>query len=62
MAELEQWCHDATEEVLAMDQSLVFFLHASLSVDFIYYLICMQLVGLAWDEMKHIRQAVGFLV
>ncbi|KAL0009970.1 hypothetical protein SO802_005078 [Lithocarpus litseifolius] len=34
LAELEQWCHDATEEF----------------------------VGLAWDEMKHIRQAVGFLV
>nr|POE74879.1 myosin-5 [Quercus suber] len=34
LAELEQWCHDATKEF----------------------------VGLAWDEMKHIRQAVGFLV
>ncbi|XP_062155065.1 myosin-17-like [Alnus glutinosa] len=34
LAELEQWCHDATEEF----------------------------VGSAWDELKHIRQAVGFLV
>lgn len=34
LAELEQWCHEATEEF----------------------------VGLAWDELKHIRQAVGFLV
>ncbi|KAK4591219.1 hypothetical protein RGQ29_021424 [Quercus rubra] len=34
LAELEQWCHDATEEF----------------------------VGLAWDEMKHIRHAVCFLV
>ncbi|XP_010476915.1 PREDICTED: myosin-5 [Camelina sativa] len=34
LAELEKWCHDATEEF----------------------------VGLAWDELKHIRQAVGFLV
>jgi myosin-5 len=34
LAELEKWCHDATEEF----------------------------VGSAWDELKHIRQAVGFLV
>ncbi|GAB4842593.1 hypothetical protein Ancab_012569 [Ancistrocladus abbreviatus] len=34
LAELEQWCRDATEEY----------------------------VGSAWDELKHIRQAVGFLV
>ncbi|CAI0473412.1 unnamed protein product [Linum tenue] len=34
LAELEQWCHDATEEF----------------------------VGPAWEELKHIRQAVGFLV
>lgn len=34
LAELEKWCHDATEEF----------------------------AGLAWDELKHIRQAVGFLV
>ncbi|KAE8674158.1 hypothetical protein F3Y22_tig00111769pilonHSYRG00497 [Hibiscus syriacus] len=34
LAELEQWCLDATEEF----------------------------AGSAWDELKHIRQAVGFLV
>lgn len=34
LAELEQWCHQATEEY----------------------------AGSAWDELKHIRQAVGFLV
>ncbi|KAL9463743.1 hypothetical protein AB3S75_001531 [Citrus x aurantiifolia] len=34
LAELEQWCHDSTEEF----------------------------AGSAWDELKHIRQAVGFLV
>ncbi|KAK9275460.1 hypothetical protein L1049_022727 [Liquidambar formosana] len=34
LAELEQWCCDATEEY----------------------------AGSAWDELKHIRQAVGFLV
>uniref|UniRef100_A0A7N0TWA0 Myosin-17-like n=1 Tax=Kalanchoe fedtschenkoi TaxID=63787 RepID=A0A7N0TWA0_KALFE len=34
LAELEQWCHAATEEY----------------------------AGSAWDELKHIRQAVGFLV
>ncbi|XP_039032382.1 myosin-17-like [Hibiscus syriacus] len=34
LAELEQWCHDATEEF----------------------------AGSSWDELKHIRQAVGFLV
>lgn len=34
LAELEQWCLDATDEY----------------------------VGSAWDELKHIRQAVGFLV
>ncbi|KAJ8755790.1 hypothetical protein K2173_024335 [Erythroxylum novogranatense] len=34
LAELEQWCHDATEEFS----------------------------GSSWDELKHIRQAVGFLV
>lgn len=34
LAELEQWCGDATEEY----------------------------AGSAWDELKHIRQAVGFLV
>ncbi|XP_057535565.1 myosin-17-like [Amaranthus tricolor] len=34
LAELEQWCHDATEEY----------------------------AGSAWEELKHIKQAVGFLV
>ncbi|GAB4838000.1 hypothetical protein Ancab_027527 [Ancistrocladus abbreviatus] len=34
LAELEQWCDDATEEY----------------------------AGSAWDDLKHIRQAVGFLV
>ncbi|XP_010535820.1 PREDICTED: myosin-17 [Tarenaya hassleriana] len=34
LAELEQWCREATEEY----------------------------AGSAWDELKHIRQAVGFLV
>ncbi|KAJ4953949.1 hypothetical protein NE237_030781 [Protea cynaroides] len=34
LAELEQWCYDATEEY----------------------------AGSAWEELKHIRQAVGFLV
>ncbi|XP_044471715.1 myosin-17-like [Mangifera indica] len=34
LAELEQWCYEATEEY----------------------------AGSAWDELKHIRQAVGFLV
>ncbi|PPD96992.1 hypothetical protein GOBAR_DD05941 [Gossypium barbadense] len=34
LAELEQWCNEATEEY----------------------------AGLAWDELKHIRQAIGFLV
>jgi len=34
LAELEQWCFDATDEY----------------------------AGSAWDELKHIRQAVGFLV
>ncbi|KAL5572417.1 hypothetical protein UlMin_022014 [Ulmus minor] len=34
LAELEQWCYQATEEY----------------------------AGTAWDELKHIRQAVGFLV
>ncbi|KAL4335840.1 hypothetical protein GQ457_07G039760 [Hibiscus cannabinus] len=34
LAELEQWCHEATEEY----------------------------AGSTWDELKHIRQAVGFLV
>ncbi|OMO70685.1 IQ motif, EF-hand binding site [Corchorus capsularis] len=34
LAELEQWCHDATEEF----------------------------AGSAWEELRHIRQAVGFLV
>lgn len=33
LAELEQWCHDATEEVGAIDQSPVFFLLSSLSED-----------------------------
>ncbi|KAL6974578.1 hypothetical protein U1Q18_028762 [Sarracenia purpurea var. burkii] len=34
LSELEQWCHDATDEY----------------------------AGSAWEELKHIRQAVGFLV
>ncbi|KMT04856.1 hypothetical protein BVRB_7g170250 [Beta vulgaris subsp. vulgaris] len=34
LAELEQWCHDATEKY----------------------------AGSAWEELKHIKQAVGFLV
>lgn len=58
LAELEQWCCYATEEVSMFHctyQFLVLF-----GILLLYFHV--QFVGSAWDELKHIRQAVGFLV
>lgn len=60
LAELEQWCYEATSEV-SIEHSSWFLSSTGLSH---IYLTCfsLQFVGSAWDELKHIRQAVGFLV
>lgn len=58
LAELERWCYDATEEV-----NIHTFISRLLRKQF--YLkngLLAQYAGSAWDELKHIRQAVGFLV
>lgn len=62
LAELEQWCYDATEEV---SSSCGVFSHpraVKCIVSSIDNYIFPQYAGSAWDELKHIRQAVGFLV
>lgn len=55
LAELEQWCYAATEEVNISSGSVISWC-SLLNIPF------MQYAGSAWDELKHIRQAVGFLV
>jgi hypothetical protein len=65
LAELEHWCYKATDEVpycTAINFSF-------LSIMFKYILTSSlsrkkknQYAGPAWDELKHIRQAIGFLV
>ncbi|KAH0450435.1 hypothetical protein IEQ34_021127 [Dendrobium chrysotoxum] len=55
LAELEQWCYAATEEV-NISSGFVLSWCSLLTILF------MQYAGSAWDELKHIRQAVGFLV
>lgn len=61
LAELEQWCYEATEEVSSHN---VFQLWIPCSAMLFVYLVSfyLQFAGSAWDELKHIRQAVGFLV
>ncbi|KAJ8452460.1 hypothetical protein Cgig2_000049 [Carnegiea gigantea] len=56
LAELEHWCYTATEEVIA--STSLGMGNMSLCPN----LLSMQYAGSAWDELKHIRQAIGFLV
>ena len=60
LAELEQWCIYATEEVC----SSFFFLSKFWTIFSLYANIMLhkQYAGSSWEELKHIRQAVGFLV
>ncbi|KAJ9564948.1 hypothetical protein OSB04_000914 [Centaurea solstitialis] len=66
LAMLEHWCHKATEEVTE------FFYPWSMINVYLFIFVSYaftdsgkaisQYAGLAWDELKHIRQAIGFLV
>ena len=61
LAELEQWCYEATEEVSSR-QSFVTVILCHFFLVLYSNSSCEQYAGSAWDELKHIRQAVGFLV
>jgi myosin-5 len=65
LAELEHWCYKATDEVSYCTAINFSFL----SIIYKYILTSTpspgkkkQYAGPAWDELKHIRQAIGFLV
>lgn len=62
LAELEQWCNDATEEVSIKQPYYTLHLFISISILSPSEICCLQYAGTAWEELKHIRQAVGFLV
>lgn len=57
LAELENWCYNATDEVAVMNY--FYFDSSSLKLLTTKHI---QYAGSAWDELKHIRQAIGFLV
>ena len=57
LAELEQWCIYATEEVNTISLSPLDNLNLYANV-----MLHGQYAGSSWEELKHIRQAVGFLV
>ena len=68
--ELEHWCFWLTEEVMASSdwfnkpltkQSLTFPLFGQKFLTFLTC-NCKQYAGSAWDELKHIRQAVTLLI
>lgn len=60
LAELEQWCYQASEEVSIhiTSSSILYAFFTSLLKIMLFF----QYAGSVWDELKHIRQAVGFLV
>lgn len=60
LAELEHWCYKATDEVTEMSYNIHKILDYLISR--IPILFFWQYAGSAWDELKHIRQAIGFLV
>lgn len=59
LAELEQWCIYATEEVKTL---FFFFLLWAILNLYANVMLHVQYAGSSWEELKHIRQAVGFLV
>ena len=64
LAELEQWCGEATDEVSRCFITLCLLIktfHTFCCFDLIVSSL-LQYAGSAWDELRHIRQAVGFLV
>lgn len=60
LGELESWCRNSTEEVTF--EFLLFYIWKQKDGTYwpIYFFV--QHVGAAWKELKHIRQAVEFLV
>nr|KAJ0189306.1 hypothetical protein LSAT_V11C800425940 [Lactuca sativa] len=66
LSELEHWCYKATEEVTFSFFFCSFNIVANSLSDFTKIIIIikskLQYAGSAWDELKHIRQAIGFLV
>lgn len=65
--ELEQWCVKATDQVTGLSKC-EFLQYKECQVqddkkkNYIPQLSCIQFSGSSWDELQHIRQAVGFLV
>lgn len=64
LAELEHWCYKATDEVFSIYLELLPWKLYIISSITNYKLTKwkLQYAGSAWDELKHIRQAIGFLV
>jgi hypothetical protein len=58
LAELEMWCAKATAEVICLmcDSSFFSYMIQITKVSWLQY------AASSWDEIRHIRQAVGFLV
>lgn len=63
LQELEQWCSQKTDEVPTRNFSLS---KTKIELDqtqgTINCSLNWQFTGTSWDELQHIRQAVGFLV
>lgn len=62
LAELELWCGQVNEvnSYLAVLLRIETFFRRSFTIQFASFIL--QYAGPSWDELKHIRQAVGFLV
>jgi DIL domain len=69
LGELESWCRGSTEEVTFHTYLSFYYLLNNLlfgnkkkKIVLADRYICVQYVGSAWKELRHIRQAVDFLV
>lgn len=64
LAELELWCCQAKEVKFLSHNFLQEYLIILQIVllKFIFFSVTWQYAGPSWEELKHIRQAVGFLV
>lgn len=61
---LEHCCRDATEEVIVCLKSSLDFPNKFAYYKMLSQSLCVLFLfaSWAWDELKHVRQAVGFLV
>lgn len=62
LAELELWCAKATTEVICLCLNASFPSYMIQFTEAPSFFFFIQYAAASWDELKHIRQAVGFLV